>query len=273
MTCRHPLPIVVAMRLTRAFRYVLSLPLLWLGCILGAVQFPIATAFLKAAFRVSEDGDIGLQAITQILQRQGRPLAMDQAQQWLQTCPRPQLAAIAGLMSVDEHDFDAAREYLSQGQKLGNDAKGLLELLEINVVEHSKDESALQALVLRLRGRKDLSPIMSKYLARHLVYQDLTSGRMDEALIGAQRMIGIDEDQWAGAVVWACCLARGKTGRAARALRIAERAPLPERLVLMAVACHCTGQAQLAGEILSQLREHNPEMAATVERLMAGGKE
>ena len=103
-------------RVVGALRKLVSLPVQWAGQIAAFVSAPAAAALLRIAWRIGRDGQIGRQAVIQLVKSAGPAVAYAVAARWMDLHPQPEIAPWAGLLALDAGDLSAARDWLARGR-------------------------------------------------------------------------------------------------------------------------------------------------------------
>jgi len=242
------------MFLVRWIRKALSLPFLWLGELAGMVNTPASVPLLKAAWHISGDGAVAMQALAAVGKTMGPAGARLHAAVWMQSRPRPGIAAYGGLIALEEGDTDEAKGLLAWGRMLGDDKAGMLDLLEYMLANRSGDADAEIELARRLELRKDLSPYLSKLVLSELLLDALMAGRHDEADRRADHLLEVEDVPVARMVKWALAMGRGDRPQADGHLAGAAMPP-EQKLYYQALGYRAVGLEAEAAEVLAELRE------------------
>ena len=259
------------MFLIRWIRELLSIPFLWAGRLAVTFKLPVDVPLLKAAWCISKNGQSGFIALTAVNRRQGVHAATLQAQSWMQSCPRPEVAAFAGLLAIDADNTDLAKTYLQQGRQLGDEKAGLLEMLEFFIVSRTEGHDALIRLAQQFSTRDDLSAGMSKLVLTELLWDDMLQGRWDIAAAKARQLLAVADTPEAEAALWALALQRGDPIAARNHL---ERVKLPtaQRAYFLCLGSAAIGDREEARKFLEEIHQARPEMAQRTEAHLRGMK-
>jgi len=259
------------MFLIRWTTMLLSLPLVWAGRLCAALQMPIGTALLKAAWLVNGDGETARLALSHVRRAEGLASAREHARRWLARRPRPEVAAYAGLFALEAGDRPAARELLDAGRQLGDDPAGMFELLELMLAAHEDNPLAVRDAAARLVERRDLAPVVSRMVHSELLWDAMLAGRFDEARGRAAHLLAVADDGPAEVALWA--LARhGRDPSAHAHLQRASRMAPDQRVYYMLLGALSIGQVDEAREMLPTLRERNAGLARNAEQLLGAGE-
>lgn len=251
------------MLLVRSIRTLLSLPFLWVGGGLAMLKVAPALSFLTAAWLIGGKGEVARQALAFLLTTRGQAAALARAEAWMRRRPRVEIAAFAGLLAVDD-DPDAARAYLERCGELGEDRKGMVEILEFFVAIHQGDPAKTNEVVARLGRRNDLPPILTKQILTRQLWERLASREFPEARRRATHLLDVDENPSAHMALWALERHEGREVSAETHLRLAAKMPQAQRLHSQCLGSLAIGKPNEAGTYLAELREIDPDLAATV---------
>lgn len=83
--------------LIQTIRKLLSLPFCWLGQLANIFERPEAFTLLKTAFAISGDGAVAYSALSVLKDAKGERIAREQADAWMQSHPRLEIAAFSRL--------------------------------------------------------------------------------------------------------------------------------------------------------------------------------
>jgi len=182
------------MFLIRWIRTLVSLPFKWAGQLAGILNTPLSAGLLRAAWRISEDGDTGRLALAAV-GRYGSPEEMiATGLAWLGDCPRVEIAAFTGLTAMQTGDEATARAMFQRCGELGPDRLGFTELLEFTLAKRFDAFGAAVECARRLELRDDLSGAVSKMIGEELLWDAMLHGRLDEARRRAERTLAIEDD-------------------------------------------------------------------------------
>ncbi len=248
------------MFLVRWVAKALSLPFQWLGELAGMVSPSASAPLLKAAWFISGDGAVAMQALVAVQRAMGPVAARLQAVAWMQNRPRPGVAAYAGLMALDAGDEGEAKDLLARGRTLGDDKASMLDLLEYMIANRSGDPGAEIEMARRLQSRKDLSPYLTKLILSALLLDALMAGRHDEADQRADHLLEVEDVPVAHMAKWALAMGRGDRPQADRHLARATMPP-EQKLYYQVLGYRAVGLDALAEEALAALREGQPSLA------------
>lgn len=255
------------MFLIRWIRELLSMPFLWAGWLALAFKFPLDVPLLKAAWYISRNGRRGHIALQAVHRRQGARAAALQAQSWLQSHPRPELAAFAGLLAVDAGNMDLAKTCLQQGQQLGKERDGMLELLEFHIISRTGSPDTQAQLAQRFGTRNDLSAVLSKLVLIQTLWDDMLIGHWDDAAAKAGRLLAVADTPEAEAALWALALKRGDQ-RSAESHLSRVKLPTLQRTQYLCLGSAAIGDKEQAGKYFEELRQAEPAMAQHIEAYM-----
>ena len=257
------------MFLIRWIRELVALPfglLGRLGMMLGSSR---SIDLLKLNWRITGDADSAFATLLQVQKHRGTEASGREAQQWMESSPHPVPAAWLGMLAVGQDSRDEALAWLDLCTTLEGDSAGLVEMLEYFLAAGDPDDDATEAIARRLEQRHDLPVGLSKMIHTDMLWITLTEGRLDEARRRAEHLLQIEDEPGANIAMWA--LAR-RDGDAARADHFQQRAQRAtgladdQRLYYLASACEAVGFRDEAARILPELREHNADLAGTVQR-------
>jgi hypothetical protein len=253
------------MFLIRWTKTIVSLPLVWAGRLAGLLQMPWGTPLLKMAWAVGGDGEVALSALRGIQSRIGPESARAQALEWMVWRPQPEIAAWAGLTALGAGDLPAARMFLSQGQHLGPDRGGLIELLEYLIASESEDPGAMTELTGRLELRKDLSAAVSRLLQVRLLWNAVFQRRWEDAQQRASRLWSIESEPAVAVALWALAQRNGNAAQARHYLEGVQM-PEPQMLYFMAVGYMAIGRREEAQKTVSSLQTLDAALAQRTQQ-------
>lgn len=233
---------------------------------LGMLSPAASVVPLKLAWRISGDGEIGRMALARMVPQVGQEAALTEAERWLQRCPRPEIAAFAGLLSLEAGKVDEAARLLSLGRELGDDRQGMLEHLELAIAARDPDPDEKKRVVACLQARRDLSPWVKKHVLDVLLWEAMAEGRFDEAGDLAGRILAVEEHPPANVALWALAKRAGDAEAVARHATRAARQPEEARLYFQCGANAAIGDRAEALGDLARLREIKPDLARLVAR-------
>lgn len=257
------------MFLIRAITVLLALPFLWIGRLLSSLRLPLGLPLLRTAWAVSGDGAIGRIALNQSRQQMGLGAARGLAERWIENRPRPEIAAYAGLMALEQRQPEAARRHLHRARQLGDDPAGMIELLELLLAAEEDDPQVLREVASGLAARRDLSPVVSKLVHSELLWDAMLAGRLDEARARATHILAVEDAPAAEIALWAIARRDRNALAADGHLRRAAKMHPDQRLYYMLLGALAIGSADEAGEMLTALRERNAGLARSAERVLA----
>ena len=240
---------------------LLSLPFLWGGQLTGMFQMPISIPLLKTAWRISADGEIGFTALTAIARRQDSGQALACALEWMETHPRTETAAYAGILAAGEGLGDIARDMHARCLSMSKDKLGVVELLEFVIAQRFEPFGASIDCARRLENRTDLSPTVSGLVQTELLWLAMFVGRFDDADRRGQRMLAVGEAPVASAVLAAISGRNGNEPAVARHMSDAAKLQPAELHYYSFLAFAAAGSDARAQQHLNKLREHNSAMA------------
>ena len=192
-------------------RMLVALPVFWLGQLLGMLKSASCLPFLKAAWWIGRNENMGLVALVKIQQLESAQSARIQAAAWLASDPCPGMAAFAGLLALDAGDLDDAGRCRDLCLELGGDRQGLIEWLELILADKNNNGQAAADLHQRLAMRTDLSPLVSKSLLEISVIKALFGKNWIDAESPAKRLWSIEDNPWAATAFWALNRQNGKS--------------------------------------------------------------
>ncbi len=258
------------MFLVRWIRTLLSLPALWAGQAAAMLHSPSAITLLSAAWRISGSGEIARQAIWQVQRHHGAAAALARAAVWMESNARPEIAAAAGILAMEDRDVAQAAGWLEQGRRLGDDPAGMLETLEFLIALAGEDKNAAVETARRFEQRRDLPPIVSRMILSELLWYDMLVGRFEQAQARAKHLLAVEKNLHAAAVLWALDTLAGRTAQAETHLAEAGDGPPAHRLYCQGLALSAVGLVDRAREILGELRRQDENAAARLEAALAG---
>ncbi|MDP7290406.1 MAG: hypothetical protein QGH94_20660, partial [Phycisphaerae bacterium] len=88
------------MFLIRFIRILLSLPFVWVGLLSGMFQLPISIPLLQAAWWISADGQMAVNALSTMVKHERTEEALACAMVWMEKQPSAELAAYAGVLAT-----------------------------------------------------------------------------------------------------------------------------------------------------------------------------
>ena len=245
-----------------------SLPFLWLGQLTGVFNLSVSVGLLRLAWAVGRDGHVARLALVRMHQHLGGELARLQASEWMARWPRPEIAAWAGLVALEAGDERAARTWLARGREVGDEPRGMLELLELMIAYHQDDVAELRAVTASLERRRDLSPVVRKLVLEEMLWQAMLDGRLDEAGRRARFLLEVEENPSAHMVLWALAKKAGDALAAARHLAGTRSLPAARKLYYRCLANLAVGDAEEAGRNLAELRDRDQVMAERIGRML-----
>jgi uncharacterized protein HemY len=244
----------------RSVMWCLSLPFFWLGQLAGMGKMPLCVPLLKVAWYLGGDGNVAVWALSRIQQYVSSEAALLQAAAWLTRRPQAAVAAKAGLLAIQAGQIEEAKNFLVRAQQIGPDPTGLLELLEILVAGAAGSAAGVADLVRRLEARRDLSPIVSKYIHEHLLCEALFAGRFEEAERRARWSWSIEDNPLAATTFWVLARRRGSRDgfeRYCGRLHLAA----PQALYFQTLGHIACGETDAARSKLAMLDKADPSLA------------
>jgi hypothetical protein len=248
------------MFLIRWMRELLSIPFLWTGQLAAILKLSVDAPLLKVAWHISHNGRTGVMALVTVYRRQGVQAAAALARSWMQSSPRPEIAAFAGMLAVDPENADPAKSYLEQGRQLGDDRAGMLDTLEFAVAGLTKGADTLTQLAQRLEARSDLPPRLSKQVLTELLWDDMLRGRWESAAARAHHMLAVADTAEARGALWALALKRGDALSAHDHLA-QVKLPTLQRAGFICLGRAAIGDHEEAKKVLEEIRQTEPAMA------------
>ncbi|MHC4716366.1 MAG: hypothetical protein ACYS5V_05300 [Planctomycetota bacterium] len=245
----------------RLLRKLFALPFLWVGQLAGMFSPAVSSSALKAAWWISGDGHTGRLALIRLAQQYGHEAALSEALRWMQTRPRPEVAAFAGVLAGQAGRQDEARRLLEQGRQSGDDPRGMLELLEVMLACEGGDGERILQTSREMEARRDLPPDVSRMVLHQLLGNALAEGRFDEARQRARLLLEVADDMPAHVALWALARREGRTDRADGHLRRAFSADPAGCLYHQVLAALAIGEDEQARHCLAELEGHNSAMA------------
>jgi hypothetical protein len=256
------------MNLISSIRLLVSLPLLWCGQVAGMFQMPASIPLLKAAWRVSADGQVGLKALTAVSNLGEGAEAIGCALAWIEKYPRVELTSYAGLLAANAGLDDIARNMLIMSQQLGRDKLGLTEMLEFTIAKRYEPLGAACDCARRLETRNDLSPTVSVMVSTELLWEAMLIGRLDEAKRRAEHMLSVGVAPVASVAMAAMASKRGDLMAAAKHMEHAKLPPVEMHYYRFLAACGI-GADDEAREQHERLGEYNASLAEYATRQVA----
>lgn len=248
------------MAVISAIRKLLALPLLLAGRLIALISPPSCVGLYKAAWAVSGDAQIAVLALQALHEHFGPETAAAAALAWMDDSPRPDIAAFAGLMALQQDDRDAAADWLARGQQAGRDARGSLELLAFLLATLAGPQAA-GPLARELAERRDLPPTLSQLVLTRLMWDDLTAGRCEDARRRALHLLAVQDDRDAACILWALETQRGDRRAAGEYLARAGRVSPELMLYFQIHAGAAVGSEDQARRLLAELQQRSPELA------------
>jgi hypothetical protein len=257
--------------LIRWIRMLLSLPFLWAGKLAIVLKLPMDMPLLKAAWYISGNGDTGRGALVAILRHQGPQAAMLQAQLWMQRNPKPEIAAFAGLLTLDAGDLELAKTYLQLGRQAGDEKDGLLDTLEYCIVGRTDGPDTVAQLARQFGTRSDLPADLSKRVLIELLWGDMFQSQWDAAADKAGRLLAVAETPVAQAALWALALRRGDHPAAQKHLAMVKL-PTVLRSYYQCLGSAAIGNLQQARDFLAEVNQIDPSLAHRTEAYLRAYK-
>ena len=254
----------------RLTRKLACLPFLWAGQIAAMFKMPAAVGLLKLAFAISGDGGVGRSAILTAHKLLGAGAARLLAEEWMRTCPRPQIAAVGGLFSYDGGDPSAARAMLDAGRALGDDELGMLDLLEYFIVMNGADAAAKGEILRRFDARDDLSSQLTILVRKVLLWTAVEHGDFDQARRRAERLLAVEDIPEAEMAMWVLATRDGRSAEAQACLARVSLKPA-ERLYYQVLGSRAIGRHDDALAYLEQLDAVDTGVAERLRQVLAGG--
>lgn len=198
------------MYLIRIASLFLSLPFFWIGQLLGMFRLPGSVPLLEISWRISHNDRIGLTALRRMHQQAMPESARCQAAEWLASNPRPGIACFAGLLALEAGDWEEAARMCDLCRELGGDEEGLIDWLDLRIMDLNNDEAAQNEFYRKLALRKDLSPAVSKMLLNYYLFQSLVAKDWVEVERRAKHLWSIEESPLTATALWALDRHRGR---------------------------------------------------------------
>ena len=258
------------MFLVNGIRRLLSLPLVVLGHVLNMLSPPIALALLRAAYAVGPEPLLGQMCLAVAYRVLPRPQAREIARTMCEKRFAVEPAVFWGLAEVAD-DPANARALLDRCRQFPPDRLGLVELLEMTLVDHENGDVA--AVAKRLESRRDLSPQVSKMVQLELAWQDILQGNPKNATARAHRILEIEDDAQAEMILWALATATGHRDEAARHLPKAQSIPESHRQYYLVLVLVGLGRADQAQSLIEALRPADPALADKAQRFLLSKRE
>ena len=252
------------MFLIRWIRELLAVPFVWTGRLAASFKLPVEVPLLKAAWHISRNGQSGIAALAAVHRQQGVQAATLLVQAWMQSCPRPEIAAFGGLLAIDAGDVELAKAYLQRGRQLGTEQAGTLELLEFFIVIRSGGPDAATQLAQRFSTRSDLPAHLSVMVLTELLWRDMRQGNWEAATAGARHLLAVADAPAAEAALWAMALHRGD-GQSAQRHLARVKFPAAQRACYLCMGSDAVGLHEQARGFLEELRQADPALAQRTE--------
>ena len=198
------------MFIVRLVAWLISLPVLWAGQLASLFKLPAAGPLLEAAWWIGGDGYVANAALADRKQREPAEAVLARALDWLARRPRAEIAAYAGFLAVGQGNIDLTRQLLARGRELGDDPKGLLDLLEFCVVMTAGDKAAIAELISRFASRRDLPPEAADLLLSTQLSWAMSRGDWPEVERRARHLWSIRNHPTAAAALWALDWRQGR---------------------------------------------------------------
>ena len=257
---RHQLQMFIL----RSLRVLVALPFFWLGQMLGMLKSAVCVPFLKAAWWIGRNENMGIVAIVKIQQIESIQSARTQAAVWLASDPCPGMAAFAGLLALDAGDLEEAARCRDLCLELGGDRQGLIEWLELNIAVKKNDDQAAEDLLQRLQMRTDLSPPVSKSLLERSLIRALFGRNWIEAEKYAKRLWSIEDNPWAATAIWTLNRQNGKSEDFQNYFKRIKLTP-GQAIFFQTVAMFITGQHDQARHSFDSLRQTDAALADSLQ--------
>ncbi|MHC4178188.1 MAG: hypothetical protein ACYSWU_11815 [Planctomycetota bacterium] len=253
------------MFVVRGVTSLLSLPFLWLGQVAAMLKMPLSVPLLRTAWYVGGDGKVAALALARIQEHISLEAARAQAAGWLAARPRPEIAAQAGLLALQDDQLEQASDFLDRGRQMGPDPTGMLELLDILVAVGTGDAEAVIDLARRFEQRTDLMPVVSKGIHEHFLLEALLARQFEEAERRAKRLWSIEDNPLAATTFWVLARRRGSQ-EDLEAFLGRQRLAAPQALYYQTIGHTALGDADAAQRTLGSLAEVDSSMAEMVRR-------
>lgn len=259
------------MFIVRAIGQIVSLPLLWAGLLAGYLGGPSA-ALLAIAWRLNGGGSVARQALVALHRERGAEPALLRAREWLGRRPSADIAAFAGLTALELDDSATAAALLAQGQRLGPDREGLLELLEWLLTARTQGGTAMSSLAARFEARRDLSPLVSRLVRSTVLWEAMMRRAFEEARRRAEHLLAVEEVPQARLALWALARRDGRTAQAEAHLQRA-RLEASQKLYFQILGSVAIGEFEEARRLLAWLEALDPQVAAVAARAVQSPQE
>ena len=247
---------------------LVSLPVQWAGQLAAMLSPAAAAELLAIAWRIGRDGRIGRASLIHRMKCSGPPAAYAAAERWMAVHPQAEIANWAGLLAAEAGDLPAARAWLIHGRACGDDADGLGEMLEIAIAQRA-DAAERAEVVNRLSGRRDLPPMVRRYLLEEQATSALMGRDFDAARRGARHLVSVEDNPKAEMILWAAARHAGEASAAARHLaRAAKGLPPGPWNYWRCLGAWAVGDVEESRAALVALRENDERLAAAASVLV-----
>ena len=258
------------MFLIRFVRKLFAAPLWILAAVASFFSPPLAAGLYRFIWLMTGDGRAGQLSLMKRVQAHAVELARLEGRVMMDKRPSGEIAAFAGMVEMDLGDVEQAESYLQAAQQAGGDREGLTELLQCRIVG-GRDESGRQIdeLISQLAERRDLSPLVSKFIIENLMWRNLFRRRFDEAQEMADRLLAVESNPQAEVVRGVLYQVAGMDPLAEGCFTRAAVMTSSERLYAHCLATAAVGWQDQAHQLLAELREQNEDLADRARRVMA----
>lgn len=218
-----------------------------------------ALAATKLAYRLGRSARLATQILGQ-MRGQGLAAARAQADAWLAEGPTAPVAALAGLLALDQGGLTAAEEYLDLAKRSGPDRDGITDVLEV-AVAMARGTPAVVELMQSFGQRRDLPAAASREILRNQMWLDLMQGQWEQARPLAERLLEVEENLQARCVM-AGLAKRDRDPKAAAGHAAAmSTAPAAQRMYCQSWVAYATGDNTEGERLLDELWKVDPRRA------------
>jgi hypothetical protein len=256
------------MRFLAFIRWLISLPLFWMGQLLGTIKSPMCLPLLKAAWRLSRDDQMGVATLRMVRLLESPESARVQAALWLEPHPRPGVACFAGMLALESGDLDNAARLRDLCRALGGDSDGFIDWLDLQLLLQLNDQPAIEDLYRRLEARRDLSALVSKTLLDHLLIRAMFSKNWDDVKRRADFLWNIESSPLPATALWVLSRRDGNAETLDRFLRKTRATP-GQALYFEGMGHLILDEFELARHALDRLRGTDAAMADSLAAIIA----
>jgi hypothetical protein len=255
------------MLIFRLITLPLALPPFWIGQLLGAFHAPACIPFLKTAWWISRNDQIGLTALRHIQHFASPEDAASLATRWLASNPRPGMACFAGLAALDAGDLEKAARMRDLCRKLGGDREGFIDWLDLHLAGQVNDSQTLAELYKWMDRRTDLTPAVTKKVLDYYLVQALQRKDWDEVERRAKHLTSIEDAPLTATAFWVLDRQRGKTDDIQKYLKNVKLNPA-QVLFFQSLGLFMSGDLDLARQSYDVLCQEDALLADSLQNML-----